>query len=161
VSEFLVDGDLALEDCSEFDFVGHNPDFCSLKSCSEKGTRLHDAMAQTMAFVFGCEIRSLDPILRREPRYRKDKRLADAVGDGLAHVYTLLTRTQKKPDGTINDPETAIAMVRGALALFGTGQISRARDIVWNLKNNDVLYQALESIVKQHFDIENWHLVEN
>lgn len=161
VSEFLVDGDLEIDNCTEFDFVHHHPDYCRTTGCRDKNTKLHDARAQTIAFVLGSEVRSLDGILQRKAVYRDDKRLADAVGDGLGHLYMRITlSTKTKPTGTINDARTAVALVRGALALWGTGQIARAKDIVRNLESDEVLVKAIETIVEEHFEIKDWCLLE-
>ncbi|MNW09308.1 hypothetical protein D3C71_2062770 [compost metagenome] len=53
-----------------------------------------------------------------------------------------------------------MALVRGALALWGTGQIARAKDIVRNLESDEVLVKAIETIVEEHFEIKDWCLLE-
>lgn len=157
VSEFLFDGDLQLDDCKDFDFVRHHDRYCYLSgTCFEKRYDAQGAASQTMAFVFGNDIRSLDTILQRGNRWNESRRLSSVVDDGLGKFYSHLGLGQKKPDGTIADPDESLAIVRGAMALYGTGQFGRAKDLVWQLKDVDVLEAAIVRIVNEHFSMDDW-----
>jgi hypothetical protein len=157
VSEFLFDGDLRLDDCKDFDFVRHHPKFCYLRgSCSEKHYYPQDAASQTMAFVFGNGIRSLDAILERGNKWDKSRRFSSVVDDGLAEFYRRLGTGQKKPAGDIHDPDESVAIVRGAMALYGTGQFRPAKDLIWQLRDVEVLEAAIVRIVNDHFETNEW-----
>ena len=157
VSEFLFDGDLRLDDCKDFNFVRHNDRYCYLHgSCSEKNYDAQDAASQTMAFVFGNNIRSLDAILQRGNRWDKSRRLSSVVDDGLGKFHSRLGIGQKKPAGVIFDPDASVAIVRGAMALYGTGQFGRAKDLVSQLRDLGVLEAAIIRIVNDHFGTDDW-----
>lgn len=161
VSEFLVDGDLELDLCKEFDFVQHHPDYCRSKGCLEKGMQAELAKAQTTAYVFGNEIKTLDRILQRPARWRDDKRITDCVSDGLIEFSRQVAGIRNQHlKGTINDPDCSIRIVRGAMSLFGAGQRERARELISALENEKILTAAIIEIVREHFLLPNWELYE-
>jgi hypothetical protein len=52
--------------------------------------------------------------------------------------------------------QVLIVPLRGALALYGSDQKEAARDLVALLASQEVLHQALEEVVNQHFDLTDW-----
>lgn len=161
VSEFLIDGDLDLNDCIEFDFVQHHSKHCRNGQCDEKGKRSVRAMAEAMAFVFGSDTHTLDQILQRSARWRKDKRLSDCVPDGLAELYCRFAGLKEDHfTGNIQDGEFSAALVRGAMALYGSGQPERAKKLVSALKSGEILETAMKRIVEEHFGIDDYEIYE-
>jgi hypothetical protein len=161
VSEFLIDGDLELDQCKEFDFVQHHAKYCRSSGCVEKGMTAALAEAQTIAYVLGNEIRTLDRILQRPARWRADKRITDCVPDGLAEFSRQVAGIRHQHlKGTIKDQDCGIRIVRGAMSLFGAGQRIRARELISDLENGEVFVAAITEIVREHFSLPDWELYE-
>ncbi|KAB0454730.1 hypothetical protein [Agrobacterium radiobacter] len=54
--------------------------------------------------------------------------------------------------------QVLIVPLRGALALYGPDQKEAARYLVALLASQEVLHQAREDVVNQHFDLTDWRI---
>ncbi|MGO8595594.1 hypothetical protein ACDA55_07700 [Rhizobium ruizarguesonis] len=161
ISEFLFDGDIPIADCKEFDVVDHHATYCHRSECQDKGRYRPKAASQTIAFILGANIRSVDNLLRKPNIFRKGDPLSDLVQLGCQDFYTSMTMGKDRPEGSVRKEPDAVALVRGAMALHGANQRDRARDVVRQLADVDVLEKAIETIVVTHFELPRWSLLED
>jgi hypothetical protein len=62
----------------------------------------------------------------------------------------------RKFDGVLRKTSSVTAVIRGALALHGSGQRSEAMKLTATIKDEDVFEEGLEEIVRSHFDLAKW-----
>lgn len=59
-------------------------------------------------------------------------------------------------DSQVSKPVLIVPLRRAALALYESNQKEAARDLAAFLASQEVLDQALEELVNQHFDLTDW-----
>lgn len=62
----------------------------------------------------------------------------------------------RKFDGVLGKTSSVTAVLRGALALHGSGQHSEAKRLTATIKDEEVFENGLEEIVRGHFDFAKW-----
>jgi hypothetical protein len=84
-SEFLVEGDIELDECTGFDFVSHHSSICRLNgaSCPDFNRTSQAVGGQAIAFLLGHGRHSIDHVLKQRSRLEPQRRLADAVDTGI------------------------------------------------------------------------------
>jgi hypothetical protein len=63
--------------------------------------------------------------------------------------------------GAINSEPSRKAVMRGALALYGSGQHNAARALIALLKSESTFETALTEVVNDHFKITGWNIAED
>lgn len=157
-SEFMIDRNLDLSECNGFEFISHNPNYCRLNgsSCPDRTQHTQVTAGRMLAFVLGNDLHSLDHILKQPSVFQKDRELADEVDIGISGIWLALGLNKSRFKGTLKKKTSRQAVLRGALALYGSDQKEAARDLVALLASQEVLHQALEEVVNQHFDLTDW-----
>lgn len=157
-SEFMIDRNLDLSECSGFEFITHNPNYCRLngQSCPDRAQHTQVTAGRLLAFILGNDLHGLDHILKQPSIFQKHRELADEVDVGISGIWLALGVNKSRFKGTLKKRTSRQAVLRGALALYGSDQKEAARDLVSLLSSQEVLHQALEEVVKQHFDLTGW-----
>ena len=148
-SEFMIDQDLALAKVASFDFVGHAK--CrESRSCDEEKNGYQASGGQIMSFILGNGIHSLDKVMS------DDGDLTSEANSTLISVYRALLPKGRKFDGVLRKTSSVTAVIRGSLALHGSGQRSEAMKLTATIKDEGVFEKGLEKIVRSHFDLAKW-----
>ena len=152
-SEFMVEADLLLADATGLDFVMHS--MCrEPHGCKDRTTTPPMAGAQTFAFLLGNDIHCVDHL------FGDSKTLNSTADLCVIQLWRTLASKGRYFGGVLSKKASAEDVLRGTLALFGSGQHDAARQTMRTLKNEKVFNKALTSIVRTHFDIPNWDMPE-
>ena len=159
-SEFMIEADINLSDCIDFNFISHNSNNCSLNgpSCADRNVPSYVTGGKVLAFLLGNDIHTIDHVLKVPPEHRPEGLLSNAVELGIAGIDSALGSKAKRFSGAIRSRDSRLAVVRGALALYGADQKQAARELVGLLKSRDVFEKAIVEIVNEHFGISGWIL---
>ncbi len=157
-SEFMIAQDLALDRATGLGFVAHHPRICNsygAANCDDikQPPSIQRTGGRILGYVLGHDLSIIDKHLRPtkdDPALRFDD--FDTAFSGL---YRDLLRNVKFA-GTINNPGSRRAVVKGALALFGMDQKTSAQDLISLLASGDTLKETLTEIVRQHFATPGW-----
>jgi hypothetical protein len=151
-SEFMIESDISILDAVKIDFVEHT-------RCKEAGNGCRDNKlgrsrvgGEVTAFALGNAIHCIDRLLR------DDEGLTMAAEQGIASIYTQLASRDDYFGGKLARTQSNIAVVRGALALLGSGQKEAARALVGMLRTKACFDEALETIVRKHLKIKSWSI---
>jgi hypothetical protein len=148
-SEFMIDQDIPLAKVASFDFVGHAK--CrESRSCKEEETGYQATGGQVMSFILGNDVHCLDKVLA------DDDDLTSAASGNLNSIYRALRPKGRKFDGVLRKASSVTAVIRGSLALHGSGQRSEAMKLIATIKDEEVFEEGLEEIVRSHFDFAKW-----
>jgi len=160
-SEFLIEGDISLDECTSFNFVTHHDQYCSLhgSSCKDRGHPGGRAAGPVIATILGNDLHSVDHVLKQMGR-RDSVELSNAIDVGVDTIIRALGSTDEKFGGAIRAESSRQSVLRGALSLYGAGQLSAARELVAVLKSKDVFETALTEVVNAHFGISDWAISE-
>ena len=161
-SEFMIEDDVALEDCTGFDFVSHHSSICRLNggSCSDFTRTCSSVGGRVMAFLLGHGLHSIDHVLKQRSRLERQRKLSIAVDTGIDGILRALGKKKHRFGGGIKLEASRQAVVRGALALYGSGRTTAARGLLKLLRSPDVFEEALAEIVNGHFGMTRWTLPE-
>jgi hypothetical protein len=153
-SEFLIEGDISLADCIDFDFVSHHPQHCRPhgKACPELGSPPHTPGGRVLAFMLGNGLHAIDHVLR------KGNAVSFVVEIGIGGILRGLSSKQQQFGGVIGSADFRKAVVLGALALYGSGQTEPAQELMALLKSRDTFDDALTDVVNEHFGITGWKI---
>jgi len=154
-SEFLIEGDIPLADCIDFDFISHHPKLCSGhgRSCVYRGSQGRAAAGPVLAVLLGNGLHAIDHVLKKDDA---DERLSVALDTGVSGILRDLRSKAQRFGGVIRSADSRKAVVRGALALYGSGQTDAARELVALLKSRGTFDDALTDVVNEHFGIKGW-----
>jgi hypothetical protein len=148
-SEFMIDQDIPLSKVASFDFVGHAK--CrESRSCNEEENGYQSTGGQVMSFILGNGVHGLDKALV------DDGDLTSTANSTLISIYRALRPKSGKFNGVLRKTSSVTAVIRGALALHGSGQRSEAMKLIATIKDEDVFEKGLEAIVRSHFDFAKW-----
>jgi hypothetical protein len=151
-SEFMVECDLPLADAKSMSFVEHGG--CrESNTCAEQETAKNTAAAQTLAFLIGNGIHCVDHLFAQQ-RYAQH-------GGRKLYQFSLggaLGRKRDRFGGVLKRSKSTEDVLLGALALFGSGQHSAAREVMKTINDQDVFTEGLTTLVRRHFDIPDWQM---
>ena len=152
-SEFMVEADLRLAEATGLDFVTHS--MCrEAHDCKDKTITRSLAGAQTFAFLLGNKIHCVDHLLG------DGESLNSTADQCVLQLWRTLARKDEYFGGVLSKKASTEDVLLGALALFGSGQQSAAKQTMRTLKNEKVFNRALTSIVRKHFDLPDWIIPE-
>lgn len=157
-SEFMIESDIDLAGCTDFDFIQHHPEYCRPdgSACRDRSRQTHWTAGKMIAFILGHGIHSVDHVLKKPSIFDASRALAHQVDQGIDGIVRQLGGRKAVFGGPIKNPQTRKAVTRGALALYGSGQAAAARDLVATLKDKDTFLQGLTDVVSAHFAISDW-----
>jgi hypothetical protein len=159
-SEFLIENDIDLEDCTAFDFVGHHSSICRLnrRGCSDMSASREQTGGRVLAFLLGNGIHSIDHVLKMQRSHGRGRSLKDTVDKGIDGIVRALGGGKDRFGGAIKSATSGRAVSRGALALYGSGQRKAARKSVALLNSSEVFERAITDIVNGHFGLTRWEI---
>ncbi len=159
-SEFLVEGDIPLDQCTDFDFVSHHGRLCSLhgRPCGYRGSRPDEAAGRVLSALLGNKLHTIDRVLKRRSRFDPSRRLSDAVDTGISGIIRALGSDKRQFGGVVGSAASRKSVVRGALSLYGSGQTKAAHELVALLKSRSTFVTALTEIVNEHFETTDWRI---
>ncbi len=158
-SEFMIEGDVDLADCVELDFVSHHPHICRSNgaNCVDRSAASYKTGGRILAFLLGNDLHCLDHALKQPSIYDANRKLSYTVDNGIDGIVRALGN-KKIFSGGVKSASSRVAVLRGALALYGADQKHASRGLLSLLKSQSVFETALEEIVNSHFKIEGWTL---
>jgi hypothetical protein len=161
-SEFMIEGDVELDECIGFDFVSHHFSICRVNgaSCADFNRTRSRVGGQVIAFLLGHGLHSIDHVLKRRSSPKLEPRLSGAVDTGIDGILRALGGKKNRFGGVVKSEPSRQAVLRGALALYGSGKTAAARELLKLLNSRSVFEDALSEIVNEHFEIEGWTLPE-
>ncbi len=109
-----------------------------------------------MAFLLGHGLHSIDHVLKKRSTFDRKRRLSDAVDTGIDGILRSLGGKKKRFGGVVQSQSSRQAAVTGALALYGAGKVTAARELVKLLKSPNVVQEVLAEIVNEHFGIRRF-----
>ena len=159
-SEFMVESDISLEDCTGFDFISHHSGICRPNgaACPDFHTSSENVGGRLMAFLLGNGLHGIDRVLKRPSPVDAARALGRAVDIGVGGIWRALGRKQEYFGGTIKSEDSRRAVLRGALALYGLGKTAAARELIALLNSRDTFEKALGETVNEHFGLKGWTL---
>jgi hypothetical protein len=157
-SEFMVEGDIDLDQCTEFDFISHHASKCRLNgsACADFHTSTYRIGGKVMAFLLGHDLHAIDHVLKRPSSFSPERALSDAVDVGIDGILRTLGGKKERFGGAVNSKSSRKAVLRGALALYGSGNTAAARELIALLNSREVFEKALTEVVNEHFEIKDW-----
>ena len=159
-SEFMIEGDVDLADCTGLEFIAHNDRTCRLhgRACPDMAAPDHQTGARVVAFILGNGVHSIDHVLKRPSRFDPESDLSHAAERGIKGIARVFGGRSARFGGAIRIASSAQAVLRGALALYGNGRRAAARELVAVLNSRKVFERALTALVRDHFTIEDWSI---
>jgi len=159
-SEFMVEGDIDLDHCTGLDFIGHHGSICRLdgKFCADFNTTTRSIGGKVMAFLLGHDLHTMDHVLKEPASFSPDRALSNSVDVGIDGIRRALGRKKDRFGGTIKSKSSRKAVMRGALALYGYGEVAAARELISLMNSPDVFEKALSEVVNEHFEVKDWTL---
>ena len=149
-SEFMIEEDLSLDMCTKIKFINHHDRLCQSNgnSCPYLGAMPYKISPTVMAFILGNSIHNADSALFPNGKDRCQ------IDFSISNIYTKLGGNPKSFIGEIKKSSSRQAVLRGALALYGSGQEAAAKELVSLLANQ----KALRKIVAKHFDCPDYQI---
>lgn len=146
-SEFMLEDDVSLSDCTNISTISHNRDSCALngQGCKYKGTNLYKMAGRVLAFLLSSNLHTVDHALEIQ---------SEVMG-----IWGALGGRHKEHfcDG-LKNPASGQSVLRGALALYGAEQVQAAKDLTSLLHDQEDLKKALNEIIEEHFGIDGYQL---
>lgn len=157
-SEFMVECDVDLDQCTGFDFISHHYSKCrpNGNACPDFNTPAYRIGGQVVAFLIGNNLHAIDHVLKLPSRPSPDGKLSKTVDVGVEGILSALGGKKERFGGGVKSKSSRRAVLRGALALHGSGNSSAARELIKLLKSQEVFEKALTEVVNDHFGIKGW-----
>ena len=155
-SEFMVEADLSLSDCTSLQFVKHHPNICRIRgsACTDKGATIDRTGGRVLAFILGAGSHHADHALLNE-----DETDLHFWGRGaITGLWGALARKEEWFSGGLKKGESRKAVLRGALSLYARDQREEARALSSLLSSQDVFETALAEIIAEHFGWDDYTL---
>lgn len=154
-SEFMIEDDLSLDRCTGLDFVKHHEIYCRPYGLNCEDRKNQPTSQRTggriLSFVLGNAQHVLDTLLKPADGMQPYTEL-DTAYDGLETQLT----TKVKFGGGVSSESNCQHVVRGALALYGSDQLDRAKNLLGLISSEENFTKALTEIVRTHFNDPAW-----
>ncbi len=156
-SEFMLDCDIPLSQCTEIRFIDHHKYVCRVNggSCPDRNRQSWTIGAQALAYVMA---RNLTRVRRCLIRDHAGATPTPGVTVTESLEALLSELDTEEPNGSIHSAQSSEAILRGALLLYGNGQFDDARDLVGLLGSKTILKNALEVIVRKYLKLPAFSL---
>jgi hypothetical protein len=147
-SEFMIEDDLLLAQCTGVDFVLQHRQYCRpfKDTCDDRKNQPSPQRTggRVLAFMLGNALHVLDKHLKAELSMSYEG-LVDVLG------------SPGKFGGVIGTADQCEDIARGSLALYGIDQIDQARKLLSLISTKQNFEKALIAIVRSHFDDPSWN----
>jgi len=153
-SEFMIEDDLSLDQCTGVRFVEHHPQYCGPFGnafCEERAKQPppEETGSKILAFVLGAGRHELDKHLK--PPAHQSMELQRAYA-GLESILP----AEVQFGGATSANDDCQMVVCASLLHYGTGQTLQARNLLSLIASKDKFTTALKQIVRTHFDEPDW-----
>jgi len=157
-SEFMVESDISLEECTGFDFISLHSSICRPNGtrCPDFNTTAEKVAGRVVAFLIGNGLHSIDGVLKQPSPFNPGRPLSYAVDKGVEGIWGALGRKKDRFGGAIKAESSRKAVLRGALALYGYGKTAAAKDLVVLLNSQSTFEKAFTEVVSEHFGLAGW-----
>ncbi|WP_117195939.1 hypothetical protein [Rhizobium terrae] len=158
-SEFLIDRDLDLSECVNFQGTAHRRDRCRMhgRQCRELETPHYTTGGRMLSFIISHDIHCIDHVFKSRVPPGIDRPLSYEFSNGISGIWFAFTvHKDARFSGDVTNRKSSKAIVKGALALHGADQEDAARQLTRMLKNEETFLSALQEVVNDHFGISGW-----
>lgn len=158
-SEFMIEADISLDTCKDVRFIRHHPKICrsGRSKCEYKAFSETKTGGCILALLLGSSLNSADHAFLRE-REDGTRRLTASAEDGITGIFFALGKRKNWFNGSISRPESCLSVLRGALALHGSGQYEAAKELASLLQSQELFERTLEVIIEEHFEMPGYQL---
>jgi hypothetical protein len=154
-SEFMVEDDLSLDRCTGLDFVLHHKVYCRVLPIGCEDRQKQPTTQRTGGRMLSFVLSNGEHILDKHLKPPGSEQVFTALDMGYQGIEEFLP-TQVRFGGPISADGDCQDVVRGALALYGADQLDPARKLLALISSKDNFTTALKTIVRTHFDDQNW-----
>ena len=158
-SEFLLERTLDLSECVNFQGTSHRPDRCRMhgSQCTELQTSTYKTTARMLSFILGHDIHSIDHVFKGRIPTGVNRPLSYEFTNGIGGIWlAFVVHKNARFEGEVTALKEGKAILKGALALYGSGQSRDARKLTRLLRDEASFKAAFEAVVNDHFGISNW-----
>lgn len=158
-SEFMIEDDISLNDCTGLSFVSHHSTYC--RTYKSSCAYMHDSQQETAGRVLAFLLSSnSNRRARKLIRKRQDGtvHLTFEAESGVENICQALGSKEENFGGAIKRAQSRRAVLLGALALYGAEQDQAARELATLLNSQDVFEKALVEIVRKKSGIAEYEL---
>lgn len=161
-SEFMIEADISLDLCTDMNFIEHHGEMCRpyKSECKDRGRPSYIPAGRVIAFLLGHGIHSVDHVLKKPSDWRPKSPLNDTFDRGIDGIVRALGGKKERFGGAITTPASRTAVMKGALALYGAGQLKASRELIALLKTESTFQSALREVVNGHFGTSTWEMEE-
>lgn len=149
-SEFMIEDDLSLDQCTGLKFVLHNEQYCRpfRNACQDRQSKptVQRTGGKILSFVLGNGLHVLDKHFKPPG----SEHMFSELDTGYSGLEVLLP-AQVTFAGNISSEGACQDIVRGSLALYGADQVDQARKLLALISSKDNFKNALKGIVREHF----------
>ena len=151
-SEFIVDDDILLSECTQMDFVDHHPDLCSahVAECEYRGTLGIEVRGPIFSFVLSRGIHIVD------------ERIAPVEGPSEIDFFVKdLEREMlegQRVDGPIKRRCDRMALMHLVLALWSRGRLREARRLARLFEDESAFEKTIRATIRDHFGLDSYRL---
>ncbi|XNO40669.1 hypothetical protein ACL2DZ_00490 (plasmid) [Sinorhizobium meliloti] len=158
-SEFLLDRNLDLAECVNFQATTHRRDRCRLhgSDCKELETATYVTAARMLSYILSHDIHSIDHVFKNRAPPGINRPLSSEFTNSISGIWlAFVVHKNTRFEGEITSLKQSKAIVKGALALYSADQGGDARKLTRLLKDEVTFKAAFEAVVNEHFDISGW-----
>ena len=158
-SEFMIDDDISLKDCTGLSFVSHHSTSCRTfrSSCAYMHDTQQETAGRLLAFLLSSDSNRRARELIRESQ-DGTVRLSFEAKSGVEGIWRALGNKEEEFGGAIKRAQSRRAVLLGALKLYGAEQDQAARELVALLSSQEVFEKALVDIVRKKSGIAEYEL---
>jgi hypothetical protein len=158
--EFLIDGDLSIDECDEIDFVDHHNNICSKfgNSCEDCGLRKYKAGSKFLANIIGRNLKGMRD--RFWDNSVEECQLTFQAQGAISHFFKYFLKRCSKNKTTITE-KVSIFIARSCLAAYSENSLEVVDNLVKLLGTKDNISNILKKTVEEYFecsfkDIFDW-----
>ena len=160
-SEFMIEADISLKDCTGLSFVSHNLNYCRTyaSACAYRQVSQNETAGRVLAFLLSSNSnrRSRDLIKERQDG---TMRLTSEAESGIYGIWRALGSNRDNFVGGVKNVESRHAVLLGALKLYGAEQDQAARELVSLLHSQEIFEKALVQIVRKKSGVADYALAD-
>ena len=159
-SEFMLEDDVFLRDCTNISTISHHRDSCALngQGCRYKGTNQYEMAGRVLAFLLSSNLHTVDHAFFENKQDGTMAPTFETRSEVMGIWGALGGRSGEHFCDGLKNPASGQSVLRGALALYGAEQVQAARDLISLLPSQEVFREALIEIIKEHFKIDGYDL---
>ena len=158
-SEFMIEADISLKDCTGLSFVSHNLNYCRTyaSACAYRQVSQNETAGRVLAFLLSSNSNRRARKLITE-RQNGTVHLTSEAASGVNGIWHALGRNSDNFVGGIKKAKSRHAVLLGALKLYSAEQDQAARELVALLSSQNVFEKALVEIIQKKAGVAKYEL---